>query len=157
MELSNCETHEMDFSFGRSCKFGEVRCCKKYMEEQISYQIEEEDADFAPAFAAPTTITTTTLSTLPTTWFVETTTTTSTTTTMTTSAPPPTTTTTTYSNLKNHRLADSDAAVEPIQYSSSTFHRYSIPSVLTKRPPIFFERLNSIVDQVKYFHCNSND
>jgi hypothetical protein len=133
----------MDFSFGRSCKYGKVRCCRKYMEKQPLYEVKEEIFDFEPSTTTTTTTpaTTTTTTTTTTTRFQVTTTSTTTTTS------PPTTTTFRSSNLANHRLPDD--FTETVGYSSASFHRYSLPSVFAKRLPSFYEQLNSI--QVKPF------
>ena len=130
VDLSECRTSQMDFSFGQSCKYGQVRCCREKSEsilaEYILSEIEEEVENDLQRESSTTT------TQLPVTF--STTTTTAPTTTTTT-----TTTTSRSTNLNSHRLTTDP--VSSLKYSS--FYRYSMPSVLNKRPQIFFESLNS--------------
>jgi hypothetical protein len=155
VDFSECPASKMDFSFGRSCRYGQVRCCIQKSEnvlseviltENILSEIEQEvenDLQRKPSTTTQLPITTSTAASSTTTE----TTTTTTTTTATTTVPTTTTTTHKPTNLNSHRLTTDP--ISPIKYSS--FYRYSMPSVLTKRPQIFFESLNNA--QVRKLNC----
>jgi hypothetical protein len=140
VDLDQCSPDQMDFSFGRSCRYGQVRCCPDLPDPELSEitnTLEENRSNQVQLQETTTTITTTT--------------TTSTSTTRTTTELPTTTSTTTTApnNLDSHRLPTSEYV--PSQFSSSSFYRYSVPSVYTKRPQIFFDNLNNVRNDQKIF------